>query len=290
MTIRFERPAGAAGAYEFTAAGALWKISVPKGGWCDVDLVTESSDKTSGLTVLSNNSFVSPRNPSIKLGNIWRTTYSVFGQNVGVTMLEAKDQLAGSQDSNAWPIVANIQAQVVDSGSATAPQGSVELRFNSASPTVRGGDYSWPTQFVLKNADASTNGFILQKVMIGFESADPRGKSEHDFWWEAWRVANGRVYSGLSKTMLSLGDTANSSNTGGFKGTQWHRCEAKFMPNYTEPEQWGLIRERAGSLPATRTLPPGWASIGATRRAISVDFDGTVSPPTSSVTFLMENY
>jgi hypothetical protein len=101
---------------------------------------------------------------------------------------------------------------------------------------------------------------------------------------------NGRVFSGLSKTQLSAGDTATSSNTGGLRGTQWHRFEAKFVPNYAEPEKWGKISNRAGPLPATRAQPPGWITLGTTRRSITVDFDGTKMPPTSTVTFLMENF
>ena len=62
------------------------------------------------------------------------------------------------------------------------------------------------------------------------------------------------------------------------------------MPNYTDPEKWGTIPEHAGSLPATRVQPPGWISLGATRRAVTVEFDGTKTPVTSTVTFLKENY
>jgi len=209
--------------------------------------------------------------------------YGIFGQNRGTTMLEVQDQTSGN-------VITFIQVFVDDSIKASASGGSITLRYKSQKATVNGGDYDWPTEFVLRNADGSTNGFIVQKVYIGFESADPTVKSEHDHWWEAWRVMNGRVFSGLSKTQLSAGDTATSSNTGGLRGTQWHRFEAKFVPNYAEPEKWGKISNRAGPLPATRAQPPGWITLGTTRRSITVDFDGTKMPPTSTVTFLMENF
>lgn len=290
MTARFEKPAGATGAYEFTDLGRLWKVTIPKGEWRDVDLLTDPGDTSSNLVVLSNNPGVSPRIPAKRFGDTWRTTYGILGQNGGYTMLEVKDQPRGNEDSNTWPLITFIQVFVDDSNKASASGGSVTLRYRSQKPTINGGNYDWPTEFVLQNANVSTNGFIVQKVNIGFESADPSLKSEHDFWWEAWRVMNGRVFSGLSKTQLSAGDAAKSSNTRGLRGKQWHRAEAKFLPNYAEPEKWSTIQNRAGSLPATRAQPPGWASIGTTRRAISVDFDGTITPPTSTVTFLMENY
>jgi hypothetical protein len=283
VTIRFEKPAGATGAYEFTASAQLWKVTIPKGEWRDVVLSTDPGDASSNLVVLSNDPSVSPRSPARRTVDVWRTMYGIFGQNRGTTMLEVQDQTSGN-------VITFIQVFVDDSIKASASGGSITLRYKSQKPTVNGGDYDWPTEFVLRNADGSTNGFIVQKVYIGFESADPTVKSEHDHWWEAWRVMNGRVFSGLSKTQLSAGDTANSANTGGLRGTQWHRFEAKFMPNYAEPEKWGKISNRAGPLPATRAQPPGWITLGTTRRSITVDFDGTKTPPTSTVTFLMENF
>jgi hypothetical protein len=205
-------------------------------------------------------------------------------------MLEVKDQPPGNADSNTWPVITYIQVFVDDSNKgSSASSASVTLRYKSRKPVINGGDYDWLTEFVLQNVDWSTNGFIVQKVNTGFESADPSVTSEHDFYWEAWRVMHGRVFSGLSKTELSLGDQLSFSNYLA-PGTRWHRAEAKFLPNYAEPEKWGTIRERAGRLPATRIQPPGWTSIGTTRRAISVKYDTTTSPPTSTVTFLLENF
>jgi hypothetical protein len=60
VTIRFEKPAGATGAYEFTASGQLWKVTIPKGEWGDVVLSTDPGDQSSNLVVLSNDPSVSP--------------------------------------------------------------------------------------------------------------------------------------------------------------------------------------------------------------------------------------
>jgi len=288
--IRFEKPPGATGAYEFTA-GRLWKVTIPKGEWRDVVLATDPGDATN-LAVVSNNPSVSPRFPPMKLGGTsWSTTYGIFGENGGYTNLDVKVKVPGNEDPNTWPFITAIQVFVDDSKAASTSGGSVTLRYRSRPPVVNGGDYNWPTEFVLQNADRSTNGFIVQKVMIGFESADSSVPSEHVHYWEAWRVMYGRVFQGLSKTLLSAGDAAKSTGTRGSRGTEWHRFEAKFMPDYTEPEKWstGVVKE-AGPLPATSAQPPGWSSIGTARRAITVDFDNTTTPPTSNVTFLMENY
>ncbi|MBR0798617.1 hypothetical protein JQ615_24835 [Bradyrhizobium jicamae] len=287
MTIRFEKPANATAGYDFTSSGLLWKVTIPKGEWRDV-VLTSDGEMIFDLVVLSNTAFVSPPNPAQRPIDSFHVSYGIFGQNGGYTQLDAKRQPSGNYDSNTWPIVTSIQIFVDESGKASDSSGSVKLRYKSQKPTISGGDYDWPTVFELQGANASTNGFIVQKVVFGFTSTDSGIPSENDFWWEGFRVMHGRVFLGASKTVLLEADNAHSRSLG--RGTRWHRFEAKFLPGYAEPENWFPIANRSGHLPATRVQPSGWTSIGTTRRAISVTFDSTTAPPTSTLDYLMENY
>ena len=281
MADKLEKPPSASAEGYAHTGGSLWKVTLPEGGWRDVLLSKDPSSKYKKLVVISNNDFVSPRLPPSKQVNIWTEIYAIFGQNKGFTMLEVKDQVPGVNDSNLWPVVTYVQVEVVAPSQSPTKGASVTLTHRTLSRVINFGDYDWQVELVLKGADANTNGFIVQKVTISFTGSDGSGpKSESDTYWEAWRVVHGRVFSGLSKTVLSLGDSLSSTNTRGFRGTQSHSAEAQFMPNYTVPEGWATIPERAGKLPATRIVPPGWTSAGAARRSISVDFDSTTITPT----------
>jgi len=270
--------------YQTLDSGYFWKMVVPQGEWRDVILEKNPAED---IVVLCNADTVSPRVPALRPGNIWTETYGIFGQSVGITMLEAK-QKGSNPDPNTWSVVTYIQVEVV-AGPAKASAGTVTASYQSQPPSINGGDYRWQTQFILKNATGDTNGFIVQKVTITFDDAT-QGKTTRVTYWEAWRVMHGRVFSGNSKTRLSLGDEFTSSGKAGSKGVHMHQGELKFFADLTDPEQWstGSVKE-AGSLPAVTVEPGFWKNGPAKKRQIKVEFDGTVSPPTSNPS-VMDNF
>jgi len=274
--------------YQFLASGYFWKMVVPQGEWRDVVFEKTPSDP-SDIVILSNADFVSPNVPAFRAnGTVWSTTYGIFGQSVGVTMLEAK-QKGSNPDPNSWQVITYIQVEVV--AAAKKPSGgAVTVGYQSEPATANGGDYQWKTKFLLQNATGNTSGFVVQKVTITFTDTSGQGKSTKVIYWEAWRVMHGRLFSGKSKTLLTAGDVFGSTGSRGSKGVQMHQGELKFFDGITDPEQWSTTTvKEAGSLPAVLAEPAFWKNGSAKQRYIRVEFDGTVTPVTSTVSS-MDNF
>ena len=163
-----------------------------------------------------------------------------------------------------------IPADAADAGAPSLP---VELTYSTVS-RQKGvcGDFDWVVNWILKNVKPTTQGFIVQKVtsdMFTQDCADDQKfDSQFDFWWEAWQVRNGQIFSGTS-TKPSLGDEFRISNTLGGRGSTLMSGEAKFMEGYGEPLNWGTYKP-AGPLKATTTEPPGWSNTGNKRRVIAI--------------------
>jgi hypothetical protein len=132
------------------------------------------------------------------------------------------------------------------------------------------GDFSWKITWRLNGATAATNGFIVQKVKFVTltQTCGDANDDTFDIWWEAWQVKDGKIRRGISDEEHA-GDEFRTSNTNGSKGSVYMTGAAKFMEGYTEPFNWGRLKQ-AGRLAATDKQPAGWSEPGSKYRFIGV--------------------
>ena len=127
-------------------------------------------------------------------------------------------------------------------GGATKGEGKKVKKTELGAPTAgECGAYSWKVRFSVENADASTNGYIVQKVNAMYNRTDCAGTNKPVTgigtfpFWEAWGVRGGKVY---------IGDTAQEHNADTFaddpmgdstKGSIVVKGTPEFFPNVTLP-------------------------------------------------------
>lgn len=161
-----------------------------------------------------------------------------------------------------------------------SPLNQSKLVTLSASETNREnlgcGGFNQEVEWTLNGADDKTNGYIVQKVTMNQSMKYCTGQDNPFLtlvYWEAWKVIEGRpagFFGWLG--VASFYDTFFSLPSSGSRGIKTTEGHAKFIPNYTEPDNWGSISE-AGALPATMTKPYSWSDSGTIHRVISSQFD-----------------
>ncbi len=157
--------------------------------------------------------------------------------------------------------------------SSRRSSGATLKRTVSDSPTnLTCGGFTMAAIFSVDNADASTNGYVVQKVRFNLNREKCTG-GRNDLqktYWEAWQVRRGVVYIGTSGSRHDsdgFGDRFTVPPAPDSKGNTYLEGKAKFIEGYTEPSTWGTIPE-AGSLPATTSMPAGWSDSGTLHRYI----------------------
>lgn len=135
------------------------------------------------------------------------------------------------------------------------------------------GGYVWAVRWTLDGADATTNGFIVQRLTFRIRQRDCNGARQNwdKEYWEAWEVRGGQIFVGTSSSPHQA-DTFRYPSRPGRRGRNVEIGRAKFIPGYTAPHSWGNVPE-AGSLPATTSRPAGWSNSGALTRSIRSRFD-----------------
>jgi hypothetical protein len=159
-------------------------------------------------------------------------------------------------------------------GSAATPA-AVTLTYSERTARTRTGcgGYTYAVRWGLNNADATTNGFIVQKLTFDLRRRKCAGGDDNfqKKYWEAWEVRGGQIFVGTS-TSRHNADTFQVPSTPDECGVNFEEGKAKFIPNYTAPRSWAGVPE-AGSLPATETEPAGWSDAGTLTRNVRVSFD-----------------
>ena len=154
----------------------------------------------------------------------------------------------------------------------SATPGAVpRLRKTTVSGPTTGncGQYSWGIRWSLENADATTQGWIVQNINSSHDvkGCDDRSKTDDEMrtltggwdpswypFWEAWQVRDGQIYVGRSDSIHSA-DTFGWSGPGdNTKGSREVRGAANFYPNRALPASF-VVRNAAPawSLPYTQT-------------------------------------
>lgn len=194
--------------------------------------------------------------------------------------------------------------------SGTLPAGAV--RSNAFTPTMTVvtpgratddcGGYIYKVQWGIPASEATSAGWIVQKVDQSFEAKDcndrrvtPRtfDDSANYPYWEAWEFTSGQhVWVGpASSGAAHSGDTFRNSGYGpGTKGKKRMTAEVKAIVGFTLPAGMTVRNaEPAWALPYTRTEPAVFASTlrGATH-TLTAEWDccpsGTVTKRTTVVT------
>jgi len=126
------------------------------------------------------------------------------------------------------------------SGGGTAAAPKVKKTELGAPTAGECGAFSWRVRFSVENADATTNGYIVQRINVTYTRRDCTGNDMPVTgvgtfpFWEAWGVRGGNVF---------IGDTANPHNAdtygdppmGNSSGSSDTVGRAEFFPNAVLP-------------------------------------------------------
>jgi hypothetical protein len=148
----------------------------------------------------------------------------------------------------------------------------------------------------LQNADAKTNGWIIQKVTYASAVTDasdnsvvPTKDNKYGLapeWyplWEAWQVRGGQIFTGRSSDPHKRDKFAAGSFPARTAGSMTVAGRANFYPNLTLPESFvETMEEPTVMLPTTKVDPqiPGgtrWLDHIATTSWNSIKGSGTTT-------------
>jgi len=159
-------------------------------------------------------------------------------------------------------------------GAAAVPTSTPRLEKNTVFGPLLGpqGAFAWGAQWSIQNANANTDGWIVQHLQVRQDVTDANGRPvataqggygglDTSLYpvWEAWAVRKGLVYIGNSNVLHSggrgdvYGQTPVGPNT---RGTTGIDGKADFYSNLTLPSSFKVTgAEPTWDLPATKTDP-----------------------------------
>ena len=182
--------------------------------------------------------------------------------------------------------------------STTPPAASTPLLKKttvSALATQNNGGFSWGVRWSIGNATSSTNGWVVQHVLVRqnveawhppllpgvtmpiVPGQSPWGGLSTSWYplWEAWQVRGGAVFVGGSTAAHNAdtyGQPAVGANT---KGTTAIVGQADFYPNLTLPAAFTVRNAApAWALPVTNTDPALSGGTGALDHNLTATWDG----------------
>jgi hypothetical protein len=145
--------------------------------------------------------------------------------------------------------------------------------------------YKGPGAFVrvivwrLNGAGPEANGYIVQKVKntYNFGPCDGEAVPRVEVYWEAWKVSRGKIVTGSTFGFFAQdGDEFGMDASPRTKGMKMKEGWAKYMPDYTAPDNWGTqaFAQAGTSMPSTLTEPaPPWSEQGAIYRWYRIVYD-----------------
>ncbi|MBS1911264.1 MAG: hypothetical protein JST22_04705 [Bacteroidetes bacterium] len=157
-----------------------------------------------------------------------------------------------------------------------------------AGPTTgNNGAYSWGVQWSVQHADASTNGWIVQKLDVQHNVHDAAGgvvtpgtggyggfPRTYCPYWEAWQVRNGSVYVGGSALPHHADTFAQGAVGANTRGRTREIGRANFYPNLVLPAAFTVKPGHpAGSLPNTNADPGLHGGTGELAHTLSATWD-----------------
>lgn len=168
----------------------------------------------------------------------------------------------------------------------------------SGPTTQPNGGFSWGARWSIQNADTSTNGWIVQHVVVQQNVTDASSAAVtpgtgtygglQTAWypiWEAWQVRGGQVFVGGS-TSPHNADTYGQDPVGpSTKGTTKVIGSADFYPNLTLPTSFTVRNAApAWSLPVTNSDPALTGGTGALDHNLTATWDGVAGDGTTTAT------
>jgi hypothetical protein len=172
-------------------------------------------------------------------------------------------------------------------GSALSGPRLTKSTVSGPTPQNNGG-FSWGARWAISGADASTNGWIVQHVVVQHNVTDASGNpivpgtgtygGLRTAWyplWEAWQVRGGNVFVGGSASPHNA-DTYGQNPVGpNTKGTTKVIGRADFYPNLTLPGSFTVRNAApAWALPATNSDPGLTGGTGALDHNLTATWDG----------------
>lgn len=178
-------------------------------------------------------------------------------------------------------------ADVAREPGGAAPQPN--LRKTTVDPlrTQNNGGFSWGVRWSIQNASGSTNGWIVQHVLVRQNVTNTAGSPVvpgqgsygglRTSWyplWEAWQVRAGNIFVGGSASAHNADTYAQGAVGAGTKGKTEVAGRADFYPNLTLPASFTVRNTApAWALPATNTDPGLAGGTGALDHNLTATWD-----------------
>jgi len=133
------------------------------------------------------------------------------------------------------------------------------------------GEYSWKVRFSVENANATTQGYIVQKVNAKYSRTDCAGKDKPVTgvgtfpFWEAWGVRGGKVFIGDTEDAHNADTYSDDAMGDGTKGSIAVKGIPEFFPDVTLPAHMKANNPatQAGALRSSTTDPALKGGTGA---------------------------
>jgi len=167
--------------------------------------------------------------------------------------------------------------------SATKGEGAKKVKKTELAAPTAGecGAYSWKVRFSVENTDATTTGYVVQKVDVTYARKDCIGNDKPVTgigtfpYWEAWGVRGGKVF---------IGDTASEHNADTYAdpamgdrtyGSIAVKGTAEFFPNVTLPAHMKANNPatQAGALRSSTTDPALAGGTGSIPHDLTASWD-----------------
>jgi hypothetical protein len=184
-------------------------------------------------------------------------------------------------------------------GGSTATTTPRLTKSTVSGPSVQNnGGFSWAARWAIQNATTSTNGWIVQHVVVHQNVTDASNNpivpgtgsygGLRTSWyplWEAWQVRGGQVYVGGSSQAHNA-DTYGQGPVGpSTKGTTEVIGRADFYPNLTLPSGFTVRNAApAWALPATNSNPGLTGGTGALDHNLTATWNGVAGTGATTVT------
>ena len=152
----------------------------------------------------------------------------------------------------------------VEAATATKGETKKVKKTELGAPTAGNcGAYSWQVRFSVDGADATTTGYIVQKIDVKYTrkdctSTDKPVTGVGSFpYWEAWGVRTGKVYIGDSAQEHNADTYADADMGDATYGSIVIKGVAEFFPSVTLPADMKANNPdtQAGSLRSSLTDP-----------------------------------
>jgi peptidoglycan hydrolase-like protein with peptidoglycan-binding domain len=193
----------------------------------------------------------------------------IFGPHTLSAVIEFQRANDLAPDGIVGPLTWGALDQGGTGPTPTTTQPALQKSTVSGPTTVKNGGYTWSARWSLQNANNTTNGWIVQRLLVrqnvtdaGNAAVTPGQGIYGGFpaswtpYWEGWQVRDGNIFVGKT-TAPHNADTYSQGPVGEHtQGTTEELGQADFYPGITTPESWPVNNAApAWALPMTKSDP-----------------------------------